>query len=195
MANFNKGDKIKFIDDIGEGVVINVLPDGLLLIEDDNGFDYEIDQNKVMKATDGREEEKAYKRHTPSFEQIVNSDVDQEKLKKANEAFDRKYLKKKVTSTPEDVMEVDLHIHELIDTDQGLDSHEKLQIQIEHFERMMKRAEEQRKHRVIFIHGIGQGVLRHKIRTMLDDYYPNAEYLDGSYATYGQGATEIRLRR
>ena len=73
MTVFKKGDRVRFIDEVGEGTVLEVLPDEMLLIEDSDGFDNKIHRKKVLIITDGREEEQAYKRHTPSFEQIVSS--------------------------------------------------------------------------------------------------------------------------
>ena len=57
----------------------------------------------------------------------------------------------------------------------------------------MKIAAEQRIRRVVFIHGVGQGVLRHQIRSRLDMYYPNCTVRDANPREYGSGATEVFL--
>ena len=90
-------------------------------------------------------------------------------------------------------MEVDLHFHELVEDMSGLKDRTKLDIQLNHFERMMKIAIEQRIRRVVFIHGVGQGVLRHQIRSRLDMYYPNCTVRDANPREYGYGATEVFL--
>jgi DNA-nicking Smr family endonuclease len=90
-------------------------------------------------------------------------------------------------------MVIDLHIHELIDDQSGLQDRTKLDIQLNHFERMMRIAGEQRVKRVIFIHGVGQGVLRNQIRTRLDSYYPDCTVRDANPREYGAGATEVIL--
>ena len=47
--------------------------------------------------------------------------------------------------------------------------------------------------KIVVIHGVGEGVLRHEIRKELDIYHPYFEYYDASYDQFGYGATEIRL--
>ena len=64
----------------------------------------------------------------------------------------------------------------------------------EDFERMLAIAEKKKVKKVIFIHGVGQGVLRAEIRSFIKSYYPQCEFLDGNYQKYGHGATEVRFR-
>ena len=90
-------------------------------------------------------------------------------------------------------MVIDLHIHELIEDQSGLQERTKLDVQLNHFERMMRIAGEQRVKRVIFIHGVGKGVLRNQIRTRLDSYYPDCNVRDANPREYGAGATEVIL--
>ena len=46
--------------------------------------------------------------------------------------------------------------------------------------------------KIVFIHGVGNGVLRQSIRDILKRY-DGIEYSDGSYQKYGAGATEVRI--
>jgi len=57
----------------------------------------------------------------------------------------------------------------------------------------LRNAEEKKMKRVIFIHGVGQGVLRQEIRRILNEYYPHCEFMDAPYHIYGYGATEVRI--
>ena len=166
-----------------------------LMIEDENGFEYKVSSKQLMAVPDGKEEEQAYNQHTPVYEDVIKKNVNKQSLDKANADFDLKYKKKEASHLHKKgaYMEVDLHIHELIDSEAGLSASDKLDIQVKHFERMMRRAEEQKLSKVVFIHGVGQGVLRHKIRQLLDQFYPGATFHDGNYMEYGHGATEVRL--
>jgi DNA-nicking Smr family endonuclease len=92
------------------------------------------------------------------------------------------------------LFEVDLHIHELLDNYERMTNGEIVTIQMEHFERMLAIAEKKKVKKVIFIHGVGQGVLRAEIRSFIKSYYPQCEFLDGNYQKYGHGATEVRFR-
>jgi hypothetical protein len=64
---------------------------------------------------------------------------------------------------------------------------------MEHFDRMMRRAEEKRIPRVIFIHGVGQGRLRQEIREALTSFWPHCICREGDPRKYGHGATEVRF--
>jgi DNA-nicking Smr family endonuclease len=88
-------------------------------------------------------------------------------------------------------MEVDLHIHHLIHSHEGMTNGEIVSIQLEHFERIMRIAVKDKIRKVVFIHGVGQGVLRSEIRRMLKSYYPQCEFQDASWQQYGQGATMV----
>lgn len=193
---FSKGDRVRFLDEVGEATVIDVLPDGTVMIEDESGFDYPYDPGQLVLITNHGKEEAAYKSKDPGFKEIVTRNIDESKLKAAEDDFESHYQEKKQQPSKKggDVLEVDLHIHELVDSDTGLDSHDKFDIQMAHFERMMRRAETQHIQRIIFIHGIGQGILRQEIRKSLKLYYPNANFFDADYREYGYGATEVRLR-
>jgi DNA-nicking Smr family endonuclease len=90
-------------------------------------------------------------------------------------------------------MEVDLHIHELVDDQRGLADGAKLAIQMAHFDRMMDIAKREKLRRIVFIHGVGQGVLRHQIRTALDQHHPDCNHREGDPRRYGSGATEVWL--
>jgi hypothetical protein len=126
---------------------------------------------------------------------VVERNIDKNVAKKANDQFKLLYKNKDATNVHRkgEYMEVDLHIHELVDKHEHMANSEIVSIQLEHFERMLRIAENKKIPRIIFIHGVGQGVLRAEIRKMLHDYYPNCEFHDAPYNEYGYGATEVRI--
>ncbi len=89
-------------------------------------------------------------------------------------------------------MEVDLHIEELIDDIRGMSNGEIIQIQLKHFQKKLDEAMAKRMRSIVFIHGIGKGVLKNEIISILKDM-PDLNYSDGSLAKYGGGATEVFL--
>jgi len=95
---------------------------------------------------------------------------------------------------PENV-EVDLHIENLIDNASGLSNHEILEIQMKHFHEEMKLAIEKRVKRIIFIHGVGNGVLKQEIHRKLKSTYARYYFQDASFQEYGYGATLVILRK
>ena len=128
------------------------------------------------------EEEERYGNNLPDMSEVLARDIWREKQKKLQEAFDIKYANERATNQNRrgEFMEVDLHFHELVEDISGLKDRTKLDIQLNHFERMMRIAAEQRIRKVIFIHGVGQGVLRHQIRSRLEMYYPECSVRDAN---------------
>ena len=89
-------------------------------------------------------------------------------------------------------IEVDLHIEELIDNPSGMTNGEIIQIQLRHFEKKLDEAITKKLRSIIFIHGIGKGVLKNEIITILNTM-PELKYTEASMSKYGYGATEVIL--
>jgi len=89
---------------------------------------------------------------------------------------------------------IDLHIHELIEDEKGLTPKELLDIQMKHFHDAMEKAIKSPTRRIVFIHGLGNGTLKHEIRRELERKYKKYPYQDASYAEYGYGATMVILK-
>lgn len=88
--------------------------------------------------------------------------------------------------------EVDLHIHELVDKTNGLSNFEMLTIQLERFEKELDEAMLNNFKKIIFIHGVGNGKLKHEIIKVLKTI-KGVSYQDASYKEYGFGATQVNL--
>lgn len=88
------------------------------------------------------------------------------------------------------VAEVDLHIEELTDDDSSLSDHEKLGLQMSYFQRCVNAAIANHVQKVIFIHGVGTGVLKNEIIKELRQY-KGVHFFDAPMAKYGVGATEV----
>ena len=96
---------------------------------------------------------------------------------------------------PEDgPKEVDLHIGELVDDHQSLEQAEILDIQMSRFRTALESAILHQQKRVVFIHGVGNGKLKHEIRRTLDKEYRSCRYQDASFREYGYGATMVIIR-
>ncbi|HIG59201.1 MAG TPA: hypothetical protein EYQ21_07420 [Flavobacteriales bacterium] len=188
-----KGDKVRFLNEVGGGVVIDVFSNGTATVEGEDGFDMKYKLTELMLVMSSEDEMEAYNNKLPDLASILAQDVDEKRQKAIQEQFDIKYSNARATNQKRrgEHMVIDLHIHELVDDQSGLKDRTKLDIQLNHFERMMRIAGEQRMRRVVFIHGIGQGVLRHQIRSRLEMYYPDCSVRDGNPRDYGAGATEV----
>ncbi len=92
-------------------------------------------------------------------------------------------------------IEVDLHIHALTDTTAGMSNTDMLTMQLDAVEATMRDNRRRIGQKIIFIHGKGNGVLRHAVLDLLKRKYPTAELQDASFAEYGFGATLVTVHQ
>lgn len=177
---FKVGDKIRFLNDVGEGKILSI-NQMTALVETEHGFEVEYDVKELVPAATNKDYN------------IDNLDKLIQQESRSVRAFERKKTAIKKAKGGE-VMEVDLHIENLIDSHRGMANYQIVDLQMTNFRRSLNIALARRLKKVVFIHGIGEGVLRDEIREELKAYYPNFEFHDGAYHEYGQGATEVILR-
>ncbi|WP_340114291.1 Smr/MutS family protein [Maribellus mangrovi] len=102
---------------------------------------------------------------------------------------------KPVKRKTQDEVVIDLHITELLDNAEGLSNREILEIQMEKVESEMNAAIRDRVKRIVFIHGVGQGVLKQEVTKLLQRNFKKYYFQDASFKEYGYGATMVILRR
>jgi hypothetical protein len=90
-----------------------------------------------------------------------------------------------------DIIEVDLHIHELLDDTKGLSNADMLKIQMDRFHSVMIENIKNKGQKIVFIHGIGNGKLKHEVRRELNSHYKMHNFQDASFREYGFGATLV----
>ena len=93
-----------------------------------------------------------------------------------------------------DKIVVDLHADELLDTTAGMSSGDILEYQLDVFRRTLEQYKDKKGQKLIFIHGKGEGVLRHAIIHELNYKYKKYQYQDASFQEYGYGATQVTIR-
>ncbi len=170
-----------------------------------------IDTNKFFKLHDFKE--------NPFFETaaliyaIVEADrpnnplqIDARQLKESMYKNAEEQPKKVVKRKEEhDALVVDLHANQLLDNPEGVpstDLHSLLRAtpekilayQMEKFRSVLKENAKRKGLKIIFIHGKGEGVLRHAIINELQHKYKQYQYQDASFLEYGYGATQVTIR-
>jgi hypothetical protein len=130
---------------------------------------------------------------TFSEDKLAMSDHELERIIKEKESKEKPIVPKP-KKDPRAVHEVDLHIHELLDDYRGLSNGEILNIQMEHFIEELENARKEKKGRVVFIHGVGNGKLKYEIHRVLDHKYAHLKYQDASFREYGYGATMVFVK-
>lgn len=185
------GTKVRFLDEVGHGTITKVISLAEVVVEDDNGFEYPYDASRLLVVADAKEEKMAYERVIPTVLEIIQQDVSPDRKKRLEKDFKTKYKEANARAGERSDMEIDLHMHAIVDSQAGLDQGVMLELQLAHFERMLQIGIRQRMKKLVFIHGIGQGVLRHQIWSRVDQYYPDCTCRSADPRQYGSGATEV----
>lgn len=176
---FQVGDKVHAIDEVMEGRVIAVAGDRVH-VKTRDGFTLQFSEKELIKVEDD-----AFFGMPPatSLDEILQ-EKEPEKRKKTP------VPSKKERHVP--AMEVDLHINQLVSSTRGMDNFDMLNLQIETARRQLEFAMQKRFQRVVFIHGVGEGVLRTELEYLFKRY-DNLKFYDADYQKYGRGATEVYI--
>ena len=76
----------------------------------------------------------------------------------------------------------------------GMGNADILNYQLDYFRRILEENKANKGKRIVFIHGKGEGVLRHALVNELRYRYKNYRYQDASFQEYGYGATQVTIR-
>ncbi len=101
--------------------------------------------------------------------------------------------KKPQRKNTRELLEVDLHIHELLESTQGMSNGDMLEYQLDTFRKVLKENQKFKGKKIVFIHGVGNGVLKQNIRHELQRY-PRYVVQDASFQEYGFGATLVVIK-
>lgn len=93
-----------------------------------------------------------------------------------------------------ELAEVDLHIEALVENPSQYNASRILSLQLDYFTACLESAIESKIRKVVFIHGVGVGILKIELKKILDEY-DFIEYYDASIAKYGIGATEVLISK
>jgi dsDNA-specific endonuclease/ATPase MutS2 len=174
--SFEIGDRVELLDDNVSGIVTQVDSEEITF-ETSDGFEMKVPFNLVVKIKGKLDIDF----QDDNLLQKVTSDLNPKR---------RGPSPKPKRQQP--AMEVDLHIHNLVDKTSHLSNYEMLNLQLEHSRRKIEFAIEKRIKRIVFIHGVGQGVLKAELQTLFRRY-DQIEFYDADYQKYGLGATEIYI--
>lgn len=176
MGKFSIGDRAEVLDEAISGTIQKIQGDEVVLLTDD-GFPMNYAIEDLVKVVGDIS--------------VTNYEV--AKVKKQKELPAKRktpVVKPKERNTPQ--MEVDLHIHQLVKSSKGMSNYDMLNIQLDAAKRQLDFAMRKRIQKVVFIHGVGEGVLKEELRYLFKRY-DNLKYYDADYQKYGMGATEVYI--
>lgn len=179
---FKVGDNVVVIDDIIKGKVTAVYPNKIV-VEAEDGFSFDFLPKELVVIKQSQKE-------LSKFSDISNESL----LEKINYKPTNRNTPKFKTATKNDQqppMEVDLHIHHLIASVKGMDNYDMLNLQLNEAKHKLEFAIKNRIPKIVFIHGVGEGVLKTELEFLFKNYQVN--WYEASFQKYGLGATEVYI--
>ena len=193
---FKIGDRVKYLNEEGGGKILRLLDNEMVVIEDDNGFEFTVPFSDIVAENKSSINQKSIKDKLKGFNTgSISAGTNKNDVKSDYNGVVREYLlesKKYWTSKKNNFIEVDLHIEAFTKNPRSLTDGQKLHHQLEHANKCLNAAMDQRILHIVFIHGVGAGVLRNELRKWLQTLsYISFENAD--YTRYGIGATQVRV--
>ncbi|MGO4920408.1 Smr/MutS family protein [Maribacter spongiicola] len=176
MSHFNIGDTVETIDDVIKGVVESINGSNITMLSDD-GFPLIFAAHELVLIADDI--------------RVSNYEIAQIKREKEIPKK-RKTTVQKIKERTAPKMEVDLHINQLMKNPKSIGKFEMLNLQLETAKRQLDFAISKRIQKVVFIHGVGEGVLKEELGYLFGKY-DNVKFYDADYQKYGLGATEVYI--
>ncbi len=178
---FKIGDKVMVLDENLSGIIKNITGYSIS-IETEEGFLLNFESHEIIKQKQN---------DNLNHELFVNTTIDA--IIQEKELPTRKQQKRiKPKERFEPTMEVDLHINQLVPSSRGMANHDMLTLQLNTAQRQLDFAIKNRIQKVVFIHGVGEGVLKIELEYLFGRYN-NVKFYDANYQKYGLGATEVYI--
>lgn len=176
------GSFVEVLDDDFKGIIIKI-QDNEAILETEDGFELAFPLNQLILVGDGS---------------IIKqgsriSDIEAAKQSKATVNHHRINTEKK-SKKDDFVLEVDLHIEKLVKSFKHLNNFDILNIQMDTARGQLEFAIRNRMPKVVFIHGMGEGVLKTELEFLLGRYN-EITFQDANYRKYGLGATEVYIKQ
>ena len=166
------GDKIKFLDFEGGGEVISISGNSYVILTNE-GFEEKHSINTIIKVDD-------------ELEKSLKSTYIPDGFRKLTSRVEKNSIFKSKTQL---VWEIDIHIENLLENFHHMTNHEIINYQLDKCENIIHKALKTKIHKLVIIHGKGQGVLRQEVHNLL--YSFRLDFKDSDYIRYSGGATDV----
>lgn len=193
------GDRVRFLDFEGEGTVLSVSSNGILYVDMD-GMKMPVHVSEVAKVEGATIEaemamygEVALRKDTRQ-DNYIGHKSNMSSGRVSSSAGVRHNFKKTGGKYKPNTMEVDLHFNSIksrYPAAKSISESECLEVQLDVFEKSLDDALRKGVSSIVFIHGVGSGVLRQEIVRRLKRR--GLRYEPASAFRYGNGAMEVYL--
>ncbi|WP_121965155.1 Smr/MutS family protein [Myroides sp. N17-2] len=180
----SKGDYVQVLDEDEEGVVINIIGEEVT-VETKDGFLLTYKPKELLKVVKEDEVDMRSASIRSSVSEALQDKVDPIK---------RSFTKDKRSRKDEFILEVDLHIEKLTKDFKRMDKHDMLTLQLDTARGQVEFAIRNRIPRIVFIHGVGEGILKAELEYLFSRYSEIVAE-DANYQKYGVGATQIYFKQ
>lgn len=173
--SINVGDLVDFLDSNGGGEVLSINNNVVVVLTRD-GFEEEHSIDKLVKVN-----------HT--LNKTLKASYVPEGFKKVSKKAEKDSIFKSKNKL---IWEIDIHIENLVDNYYHLSNYEIVNYQLEKCEEILHKALQSKIHKLVIIHGKGQGILRKEVHHLL--YSFRLDFKDSDYLRYSGGATDVFFR-
>jgi len=176
MSKFEIGDRVSVLDEDITGHVTRIDSE-TVSIETSEGFEMQFTVAEIVKESP---------LEGSVFGNIEVSSVIREKEQPSK----RKAIRVKPKERNLPMMEVDLHIHQITTSNRNMTNHDILTLQLDTARHKLDYAIKNKIQKIVFIHGVGEGVLKMELEYLFGRY-DNIKFYAADYQKYGLGATEV----
>ncbi|WP_028290938.1 Smr/MutS family protein [Olleya sp. ITB9] len=174
------GDTVDVLDDVLSGQV-TAIKGNVVTIETDEGFELTFNASELVKTKSSTLRNNVF--NSASLKQVLSEKTEKKRHNTVKVKAKERYLP---------TMEVDLHLHKLVNNERGMTNFDKLSVQLDTARHKLEFAIKKRIQKIVFIHGVGEGVLKMELETLFSRY-DNIKYYEADYKKYGLGATEVYI--
>jgi|TARA_B110000967_G_scaffold41620_1_gene41524 dsDNA-specific endonuclease/ATPase MutS2 len=171
------GNKVAVLDDVLKGIIIDIRGN-VISVKTDDGMIFNFDALELVKI---EKEQHELSKFSDINNPLLKEKITSQKPKKSAFTKDKNEV----------ILEVDLHINQLVKSVRGLDNYDMLNLQLDTAKNKIEFAIHKKISKIVFIHGVGEGVLKSELNRLLNKY--PVKYYDASYKKYGLGATEVYI--
>lgn len=178
MTKFKIGDRVVALDEDMTGVIL-AIRNQEIEVETEDGFQMTFQEKELILQNSSNE-----------LAQFISKGQVFEAIQEKKEPVKRSFVKEKKSRKEDFVLEIDLHIEKLVTSKRGMNNYDILTLQTETAKRQIEFAMRNRIPKIVFIHGVGEGILKAELDFLLGRY-DNLKFQEANFQKYGQGATEV----